>query len=920
MSIAVHAVHQIAGVLWACRVSVLSLLFGWAILTQVPQAQDLFLELATTETGRSRWVAFYLVVFVFWMLPIYLSAKVMLAVSDRDGRLTDGVIGRCLSVIAPGVFAVLALVAVAVANAAAQQLIALPTDARPCQTGVSLACDAFLAAGERYRLTLMFAAGWGVIWILVAAVVDGWMRRGANKLPRWVVRVAALAFGAERAGRLHERVLNTRNILPAFVSAMLLFVIWLASIGFVYWNPLEIWAPLQRAPVLPIAFGAWVPILTFFAFFATRTRLPLMGLAVITLASVSLYIPRMHAMRVLDSGSVPQTATPQNVTPPSGTIAPAGFISRKRETQTIAPVRQLTLREAISLWRVKNGCSAVIGSPCSARPVIVAAEGGASRAAFMTASTLGHLEDLSLDPDAGRGAVRFSDRIFAISSVSGSSLGAAVFASLRADSPDNASIPFGMPMASEPRDIALWFGSLRGDAALPPTGWKEAAQLVLSGDFLTPPVAGLGMDTWFPFHILLGSEGNRAVHLERSFERRYTTLAPSSVRSRGERFGLERAFAEFGPTATHWRPILVFNGTSVSTGRRILTTHLHSRGGLETTVNGVRVVEPVFGDSYDLYRLMCRSRETNLATPVADRCGCPPIGAAGVTHPSIARCDVALSTAVLNSARFPVISSHGNVYGRDGTIADRVVDGGYFDYAGIVTAKELATQVTLTDEALTPYLLMISNDPGTDPKSCTSDDIASAIRREPDFGEPATRKLFGVLFYPIDSIIASRTARSLQALSELRLTRSNPQSSSSAGAQAVAQRARQLPAELPPSANSREAAAVAQVTSSYNVIGVHARCKTEVDGSLTVRPVPMSWWLSMPVQEQLDDQMCAAYNRRAFAEVMQVLQVQQPVLADVGYDLARYAAAHDAQISDLDARIKSYCTANVDVKPRLRQR
>ena len=912
MNGSVQTLHQIAGILWACRVSVLSLGLGWLVLTQVSQAQDLFLDISSTESGRSRWTAFYLVVFGFWMLPLYLSAKVMLAASDRDGRLSNTALARWLCVIAPGVLAVLALLAVAFANASAQELIALPTGARPCQPGISLACDAFLAAGDRYRLTLMFAAAWGVVWILVAAIVDGWLRRGAGHLPRWVVRLAVSAFGSERAERLHDRARSMRATIPAFIAAIGLFAIWIASIAFVYWNPLDIWAPLQRAPVLPIAFGAWVPIATFFAFWATRTRLPLMALGAIVLGSVSLIAPQMHKMRVLHADT---TAKPQ----PS-TIATAGFGMRRRERQAIEPVRQVTLREGIALWRTKNNCSAVIGSPCSARPIIVAAEGGASRAAFMTASTLGHLEDLSLDPEAGRGGARFSDRIFAISSVSGGSLGAAVFASLRADSPDNASIPFGVPMASEPREAALWFGSLRGETNQPPSGWKEAGQVVLAGDFLTPPIAALGMDTWFPFHILLGSDGNRAVHLERSFERRYAALAPAGIKPETGRFGLERGFAEFGPRDKMWRPILVFNGTSVSTGRRVLTTHLHPRGGLEVMVKGVPVVEPVFGDSHDIYRLMCHSRETSTSAPLADTCGCPPVGATGVFHPSIARCDVAMSTAVLNSARFPVISSHGDVHGRDGTVADRVVDGGYFDYAGIVTAQELATQINLIDEALTPYLLMISNDPGTDPKTCSSDDIASAIRREPDIGDVAGRKLFGVLFYPIDSIIASRTARSLQALSELRLMRRTPAARSSADPAVGVQRSRTPQTSLPANVLNREAAAVAQAASSYNVIGVHARCKTELDGSQTVRPVPMSWWLSMPVQEQLDDQMCASYNRRAFAEVMQSLQDKQPTLADVGYDLPRLAAAFEGQIADLDLKIKAYCATANDGRPRLRKR
>lgn len=102
------------------------------------------------------------------------------------------------------------------------------------------------------------------------------------------------------------------------------------------------------------------------------------------------------------------------------------------------------------------------------------------------------------------------------------------------------------------------------------------------------------------------------------------------------------------------------------------------------------------------------------------------------------------------------------------------------------------------------------------------------------------------------------------------------------------------------------------------MIGVLARCKTEADGSQTVRPVPMSWWLSMPVQEQLEDQMCADYNRRDFAEVVQSLQEQQPTFAEVGYDPSRLKAAFEGQIAELDIKIRAFCATTNDTKARVR--
>lgn len=85
MSRAVHGLHQIAGILWACRVSVLSLGLGWLVLTQIPQAQDLFLDISSTASGRSRWIAFYLVVFGFWMLKSSVARRQRL---HRPHRVT----------------------------------------------------------------------------------------------------------------------------------------------------------------------------------------------------------------------------------------------------------------------------------------------------------------------------------------------------------------------------------------------------------------------------------------------------------------------------------------------------------------------------------------------------------------------------------------------------------------------------------------------------------------------------------------------------------------------------------------------------------------------------------------------------------------------------------------------------------------
>ncbi len=54
------------------------------------------------------------------------------------------------------------------------------------------------------------------------------------------------------------------------------------------------------------------------------------------------------------------------------------------------------------------------------------------------------------------------------------------------------------------------------------------------------------------------------------------------------------------------------------------------------------------------------------------------------------------STAALNSARFPFISPAGTIRDTE-EIADRIVDGGYFENYGALSAKELALAVHAYD-------------------------------------------------------------------------------------------------------------------------------------------------------------------------------------------------------------------------------
>jgi hypothetical protein len=102
-----------------------------------------------------------------------------------------------------------------------------------------------------------------------------------------------------------------------------------------------------------------------------------------------------------------------------------------------------------------------------------------------------------------------------------------------------------------------------------------------------------------------------------------------------------------GAQPSRWTPLVFSNGTHVQTGKRIITAP-------------VKIGPDAFEDAVDFF----------------DAFGRP----------------VRASTAVLNSARFPVVSPAGRITGVHGTVG-HVVDGGYFENGGLETAYDVARAV-----------------------------------------------------------------------------------------------------------------------------------------------------------------------------------------------------------------------------------
>lgn len=258
---------------------------------------------------------------------------------------------------------------------------------------------------------------------------------------------------------------------------------------------------------------------------------------------------------------------------------------------------------------------------------LVAAEGGGIRAAYWTAAVLGRLADTH----AG-----FADHLFAISGVSGGSVGAATFVSLLRDREHTNGC--AAHAQRKGHDTAA-FGPL-----------ELCAQEILRQDHLAPVLAKMlapDLAQWFvPFPV---AAFDRARALEDSFSDAYRRVVAGSQAATTFDAPFSSAWPkcatpECTPAPVFTLPALLLNGTRVKDGQRML----HA---------------PVIWTERELPEV------ADLATLLGE--------------------DVALSTAAHDSARFAYVSPAGRLLSKDGADQGHVVDGGYFENSGAATLMDV---------------------------------------------------------------------------------------------------------------------------------------------------------------------------------------------------------------------------------------
>jgi hypothetical protein len=480
---------------------------------------------------------------------------------------------------------------------------------------------------------------------------------------------------------------------------------------------------------------------------------------------------------------------------------------------------------------------------------------------------LGSLEDESLDKQKNPTARPFHSQLFAISSVSGSSVGAAFFVGALKVQPDIPSAKLKKALYRQ----SFWFPNVatakQNDTLSPHPAragkdyltdfvtYKDALQAALSNDFISPTLTGylardIPMLSQIPF--VMDRAGVLETAWEDAFDNVYGTSRQTSPLS-----GPLQAMA---PYQESWTPLLFMNATSTETGRRVIVTPVKINEPLATGNSAL------FTDSYDLHEFLC-SPSRHAVISLLDKIGrtlpslfSPELKCAGRKPVSA---DIRLSAAASVSSRSPFITSHAGIRGRTAQLTDSVVDGGFFDNSGIITALDVARGVKAVDARLMPFILRVSNEPAwfEGSNDCVVDGNYPARPQIP----------YEAIFRPLSSLTdlltvnSTRISRGYETILELR------------------QRANQLNGGLPSAAqiyvcpqpqDSFFGDMLLNYLSNYQE-EQSIEVRNKMQQQTQYKRVSLSWWLSPPLQAYLDNQLYSAYNTEERGCVISLLKDRQ---------------------------------------------
>ncbi len=293
------------------------------------------------------------------------------------------------------------------------------------------------------------------------------------------------------------------------------------------------------------------------------------------------------------------------------------------------------------------------------RPIIVAISGGATRAGLWGAAVV----DRVLQAQKPEGPA-----LFAISSVSGGSLGAAGAMTLLSQQ----KLPCGATGLDRLRPVGQQPVPLAGDALGPLLGGWLLNDIPRAA---FEPLAALVR--WVTGRRPNG--GDSAEAIEQGFAKLWESVRPAGAPTWDQPF-LSLFYDETGAYRAGM-PLWFANGTDATTGNRVITTPI-----LATQASGAPWP---FRGARDFHALM--------------------------------KSDVRIATAINNTARFPYLEPFGEMLPADrGKQAGSLVDGGYFENEGLQTALELAEWLAAqsrADRPVMPIIIQATGDGEADVKA-----------------------------------------------------------------------------------------------------------------------------------------------------------------------------------------------------------
>lgn len=806
-------------ILVACRVSVISTGAGFLLFAFVPQARDLFADVSFGALPYSpyawfRWLAFFLYLFFFWAFPVHYAARRML--DDKDwvapARLSE-LDSDCVTKLEEE------------GEKQHERMIRLVPRLLGLAPFAAVAIGlwkAYWVVGDVDGLETAFDAKVQIFFLTGLDLVVGYLFYRFVRSRGDILDVIVSTFAARRGKELSEEFRNQIYLFLANFCLIVTVLIYLAA----YTWPFVLAAAAPRAMVVPFLFGSLVLFAGWLARMAEKTGVPWLGFAIAGALIVTAMNKHFNDMRILPAND-----------------------------ETLAE-RQIDVDEAIDRWKAANHCENDKCPPA----LIVSAEGGASRAAFSLATAVGYILDRAdALPDARPGASP-ARRIFAISGVSGGAFGAATVRTALWEAALNNSATPPCRKASED-----WFHADKNQVT---KSWRACLQALVVGDYLTPAFVGLGFrDNVAP--PLPFIDDDRAVLVEKAWEEHFARVLALDPKG-GDQTGLRRRFGYVRDMLTEgrWLPLLLLNGTSVNTGTRIIASDLISTRKSEAKGDQEPGRTPLYPAAYDLFEML--SKTCGGAGDVI----CKAAEDGAKDQPKIRNgADVRISSAALNSARFPIVSPAGIIRSKSNdNIGDRVVDGGYFENAGLTTSMDIAR--ALHARHLTPIVLWVQNDPTLGACDTIDDSIPDGLPPRAA-GTPHLKSadpqgletVFGTLATPFNALVATRAGHSDEE----------------------AQTAQRMLQELADNSTLTKE----EISSSYFTFRLYRdprfdkgqcdkqytfddkeldrECAPLAGKKPKMDEVSMSWWLSQPVQASVDSQLCDWRNRKDLGNLRQRL-------------------------------------------------